>query len=141
MYILNIIIVFGVIYEVSVAGVTENGYGRDAISRIATPESAPSDAPSNFRVVGGNQTSVQLAWEPPRLLYRNGIIIKYQVRCYIVGEEETHDELKTLTEQTLKLSNLPTATHACLVRAWTKAGPGPWSDRIQFLINQKGRSI
>ncbi|CAH8605552.1 unnamed protein product [Schistosoma guineensis] len=131
---------FGVIYEVSVAGVTENGYGRDAISRIATPESAPSDAPSNFRVVGGNQTSVQLAWEPPRLLYRNGIIIKYQVRCYIVGEEETHDELKTLTEQTLKLSNLPTATHACLVRAWTKAGPGPWSDRIQFLINQKGPS-
>ncbi|VDO83173.1 unnamed protein product [Schistosoma curassoni] len=102
---------------------------------------APSDAPSNFRVIGGNQTSVQLAWEAPRLLYRNGIIIKYQVRCYIVGEEETHDELKTLTEQTLELSNLPTATHACLVRAWTKAGPGPWSDRIQFLINQKGGSI
>ncbi|CAH8629486.1 unnamed protein product [Schistosoma rodhaini] len=129
---------FGVIYEVSVAGVTENGYGRDAISRIATPESAPSDAPSNFRVVGGDQTSVQLAWEPPRLLYRNGIITKYQVRCYIVGEEENHDELKTITEQTLKLYNLPSATHACLVRAWTKAGPGPWSDRIQFLINQKG---
>lgn len=39
LYILNIVIVFGVIYEVSVAGVTENGYGRDAISRIATPES------------------------------------------------------------------------------------------------------
>ncbi|CAH8542393.1 unnamed protein product [Schistosoma turkestanicum] len=130
----------GVIYEVSVAAITKNGYGQEIASQIAIPESAPSDAPSNFRVVGGNQTSVQLAWEPPRLLYRNGIITKYQVRCYIVGEEENPDELKTLTEQTLKLINLPTATHACLVRAWTKAGPGPWSDRIQIIINQKGPS-
>ncbi|TNN10995.1 Tyrosine-protein phosphatase Lar [Schistosoma japonicum] len=128
---------FGVIYEVSVAAITKNGYGQETTGRIATPEAAPSDAPSNFRVVGGDQTSVQLAWDPPRLLYRNGIITKYQVRCYVVGAEENHDELKTLTEQTLKLTNLPAATHACLVRAWTKAGPGPWSDRIQFIINQK----
>nr|CAH8863550.1 unnamed protein product [Trichobilharzia regenti] len=131
---------FGVVYEFTVAAVTENGYGHEAVGQIAMPEAAPSDAPSNFRVVGGDETSVKLAWEPPRLLYQNGIITKYQVRCYIVGSEENHDELKTLTEQTLNLSNLPAGTHACLVRAWTKAGPGPWSDRVQFLIHQKGPS-
>ncbi|CAH8619198.1 unnamed protein product [Heterobilharzia americana] len=131
---------FGVIYEVSVAAVTKNGFGQEAVGRIPMPEAAPSDAPSNFRVVSGDQTSVKLAWEPPPLLYRNGIITKYQVRCYVVGSEENRDELKTLTEQSLNLFNLLPATHACLARAWTKAGPGPWSDRIQFLISPKGPS-
>ncbi|KAF7262011.1 hypothetical protein EG68_00751 [Paragonimus skrjabini miyazakii] len=127
---------FGVRYEVRVAAVSDKRVGPEATERISIPEAAPSDAPTNFRIVGGDETSIHLAWGAPQLQYRNGKITHYQVRCYIFGFEESTEKLNSVSETEIVLTDLEAATHACFVRAWTKAGSGPWSNRILFKIHQ-----
>ncbi|TPP63867.1 Receptor-type tyrosine-protein phosphatase F, partial [Fasciola gigantica] len=95
---------------------------------------APSDAPIDFHVATGDETSVHLTWKPPRFQYRNGKITQYQVRCYVLGREESTEKLRRVTANELIIADLTPETHACLVRAWTKVGPGPWSNRILFRI-------
>ncbi|CAL8070531.1 unnamed protein product [Calicophoron daubneyi] len=126
---------FGVTYEVRIAAVSHSGIGQEASERIQIPEAAPSDAPTDFRILDGDETSIHLTWGPPHVQYRNGQITQYQVRCYILGSEESTETLRIVKETDIILDNLPAATHACFVRAWTSFGPGPWSNRIMFRIH------
>ncbi|GAA54688.1 receptor-type tyrosine-protein phosphatase S [Clonorchis sinensis] len=98
---------------------------------------APSDAPDNFRILRGDETTIHLVWGPPSFQYRNGRVTHYQVRCYIVGSEEGTEKLHNVHANELVLTDLPAATHACFVRAWTKAGSGPWSNRVLFRTHTK----
>ncbi|VDP68401.1 unnamed protein product [Echinostoma caproni] len=105
---------FGVGYEFRVAAVGKNIISPEVTERILIPEAAPSDAPIDFRVATGDETSVHLTWKPPHFQYRNGRITQYQVRCYVLGEEESTEKLRRVTETELIIADLVSATHACL---------------------------
>ena len=97
----------------------------------------PSRGPENVSTTEVNYTTFRIAWIALPKQASNGNIRMYQVKLIsnktcTVAESPTYVTLNTITREVL-LSSLSICTRYDLaVRAYTMAGPGPYSKSIVF---------
>ncbi|CAH8622116.1 unnamed protein product [Heterobilharzia americana] len=122
---------YGLTYLFEVALMNTSSTGLTAQLEVSTPDAPPSSSPLHVRLSGLSSSSVEVSWAPPPVQYRNGKLTGYEVRFFEVGAE-------TQTESTIKVTvpgqrqytarGLKEKTfYTFMVRAFTSAGPGPWS--------------
>ncbi|CAH8868281.1 unnamed protein product, partial [Trichobilharzia szidati] len=122
---------YGLTYLFEVVLMNTSSTGLTAQLEVTTPDAPPSSSPLHVRLSGLSSSSVEVSWAPPPVQYRNGKLTGYEVRFFEVGAE-------TQTETTIKVTvpgqrqytarGLKEKTfYTFMVRAFTSAGPGPWS--------------
>lgn len=92
---------------------------------------APSSSPLHVRLSGLSSSSVEVSWAPPPVQYRNGKLTGYEVRIFEVGAETQTETIIKVTvpgQRQYTARGLKEKTfYTFMVRAFTSAGPGPWS--------------
>jgi hypothetical protein len=117
-------------YSIRVAAYTMVGAGPYSIPVVATTDQdVPSAAPETIDAVSTSQTSIQVAWDEVPEIDRNGIINGYEIE-YWQSRNDSNRMSVTVGPNTF-LHNLVTLdefkTYVVRVRAYTEAGPGPYS--------------
>ncbi|TPP66498.1 Receptor type tyrosine protein phosphatase, partial [Fasciola gigantica] len=91
----------------------------------------PSTSPLHVRLSGLSSSAVEVSWAPPPVQYRNGRITGYQIRYFEVGAESQTETMAKVTvpgQRQYTAKDLKEKTfYTFMVRAFTSAGPGPWS--------------
>ncbi|BET03182.1 phosphatase [Nesidiocoris tenuis] len=119
----------GVEYEFRVAGQNHIGFGQESIKYLLTPEGPPTGPPTNLSHHFQTPDVVCLTWEPPTRAQRNGQIIRYDVQFQKKLDQSTIMDRNT-THTKAVFSNLEESSeYSFRVRAHTKSGSGPWSDK------------
>ncbi|VDN97254.1 unnamed protein product [Rodentolepis nana] len=112
---------------------------------VTTPESRPSGFPVKVRLRPINATWVEVTWEPPPLLLRNGFLTIYYVRFYVDGEESETEQMYTiLIPEQLKYVAKDLRSQAYyhfMVRACNTGGVGPWSPSNNFQTAGESKQI
>ncbi|KAL1129262.1 hypothetical protein AAG570_013791 [Ranatra chinensis] len=119
----------GVEYEFRVAGQNQIGFGQETIKYLLTPEGVPTGPPTNLSYHFQTPDVACLTWDPPQRPHRNGQITRYDVQF-----QKKLDQVTILDRNTTRtravFSNLEEASeYVFRVRAHTRAGAGPWSDK------------
>ena len=94
----------------------------------------PSGPPAKVNVIFDMETnSIQVTWDLPELMERNGLITHYTVMYFT--ESEPGDDIEVETEETNKdiLNPYPNTQYIFQVRASTTAGSGPYSTEVYIL--------
>ena len=95
---------------------------------------APTAPPTNFVISAVNSTALSLAWNPPPLEHRNGLITKYTLTChetvngssYLVESPVFPYTVNNNGSIDLVLNGFrPGTTINCSVTASNEAGTGP----------------
>ena len=75
-----------------------------------------------------------MSWRPPPRSQRNGLIIAYEVNYGSRRRRRALEEsvVKTTAEFVLLLDLAPFTEYSVTVRAYTGAGPGPYSGAVTF---------
>lgn len=91
----------------------------------------PGASPQSLVVTDRGPNEVELRWKPPVKQLRNGKILQFEVRQFRREQRDTSETKLNTSLTTLMISNLETKTvYAFMVRAWTSAGAGPWTNPI-----------
>lgn len=123
-------------YEVTVTLRQPPGYDRrippkKAVQRFKTEDQPPTGAPHKLRVESRQDTKLGFGWEPPECLEQNGEISQYEYE--LVGLEDwnqgTREGVSPRTRADIGELQ-PGSLYRFRVRAFTSAGPGPWSEPI-----------
>ncbi|KAF8572045.1 hypothetical protein P879_02933 [Paragonimus westermani] len=105
--------------------------GVPARLNVTTPDAAPSTSPLHVRLSGLTSNAVEISWAPPPIQFRNGRITGYQVRYFEIGAETQTETMVKVTvpgQRQFTAKDLKEKTYyTFMVRAFTTAGPGPWS--------------
>uniref|UniRef100_UPI0037E94E28 protein tyrosine phosphatase receptor type Fa isoform X1 n=1 Tax=Semicossyphus pulcher TaxID=241346 RepID=UPI0037E94E28 len=120
----------GATYIFKLCAKNRAGNGEEYVKEISTPEDVPSSYPHNLSVVGLTASSTELAWDPPPLAGRNGMIVKYVVVYRDINSHHNHTNSTTETHMTVQ-GLLPDTTYDIRVQAFTSKGGGPISPSIQ----------
>ena len=90
----------------------------------------PSSPPLSVMVKSNNQTSLDVSWQPPLEIYRNGLIIGYAINYTRVGSSD--EIIVNITNGiTHTRSGLVTfAEYSVAVAAVNVNGRGPFSDAV-----------
>ncbi|CAH8592122.1 unnamed protein product [Schistosoma turkestanicum] len=122
---------YGLTYLFEVALMNTSSTGLTAQLEVTTPDAPPSSSPLHVRLSGLSSSSVEVSWASPPVQYRNGKITGYEVRFFEVGAET---QTETITKVIIPGQRQYTARglkektfYTFMVRAFTSAGPGPWS--------------
>lgn len=94
---------------------------------------APSGPPRDVVIIPRGKNTIRVSWSIPSAKDSNGKITKYEVVLYKPnGEKETYvNEEKTLSKD---ISGLETNQQYYVgVRAYTRVGPGPYSNNLTYL--------
>ena len=92
----------------------------------------PTGPPRNFTAIGVSSTSIRLQWDPPLLKHRNGEIVLYEI-LYHEQRPSFEDWFTNTTDNFVTVEELkPSTDYSFSIRAYTAAGPGPWSNRLPF---------
>lgn len=119
----------GVEYEFRVAGVNHIGTGQETVKYYRTPEGAPSGPPTNITVRFQTPDVVCIVWDPPGREHSNGQIIRYDVQFHKKIDHGAGAERNTTIRRAV-FTNLDENTEYIFrVRAYTKQGAGPFSDK------------
>ena len=96
---------------------------------------APTAPPTNFVISSVNSTALSLAWNPPPLEHRNGLITKYTLTCYETVNGSSYLVKSPVFPYTLNNYNgsvdlvlngfRPGTIINCSVTASNEAGTGP----------------
>ena len=90
---------------------------------------APAVAPQNPSSTTINATAVQVQWEEVPEIDRNGIVMFYEVQVDPARFQNVHYENVSGSELVLVVDGLEEyVDYNFTVRAYTSAGPGPFSD-------------
>ena len=95
--------------------------------------SAPSSSPAGVVVQTFNATAFNVSWRPPPRSERNGLVIAYEVNY---GSRRRRRKsirnsiVNTTAEFVLLLDLAPCTQYTVTVRAYTGAGPGPYSGPV-----------
>ncbi|KAL3115899.1 hypothetical protein niasHT_007199 [Heterodera trifolii] len=123
-------------YEVTVTlrqppGVDRRVAPKKAVQRFQTADQPPSGAPHKLRVEGRWDTKLAFGWEPPECLEQNGEISQYEYELNGLDEwnQGTRQGVSPRTRADIG-ELLPGSLYRFRVRAFTSAGPGPWSEPI-----------
>lgn len=120
----------GVEYEFRVAGSNHIGIGQETVKIFQTPEGVPSGPPSNITVRFQTPDVVCVTWEPPVREFRNGLITRYDVQFHKKIDHGLGSE-RNMTLRKAVFTNLEENTEYIFrVRAYTKQGAGPFSEKI-----------
>jgi len=97
----------------------------------------PSRGPENVSTTEVNYTTFQLAWIALPKEAGNGNIKMYQIKLIsnktcTVAQSPTYLTLNTTTREVLLTSLFICTRYDVAVRAYTMAGPGPYSKSIAF---------
>ncbi|ESO06781.1 hypothetical protein HELRODRAFT_98742 [Helobdella robusta] len=95
----------------------------------------PSGAPQNFTATGfnNNPKSVKLQWNAPSKDHRNGEIIVYEVMYHLANNPTIEWRPYNTTNDSYIFDSLkPNTEYNFQTRAYTKEGPGPWSNQLLF---------
>ena len=107
----------------------------------------PSEAPQNVMLMFESSTAIRVSWEEVPAIDENGIIIMYQVQY---DRLETFGDLIStknvnITDTSMLLTVLTGleeyVEYNISVRAYTSAGPGPYSDGVVERTPTAGRGI
>ena len=99
---------------------------------------APSDSPQNVRGKSTESTSLEISWDPPPLEHRNGIITDYIIKYKSKGGQNRYAPVDG-TKTSFVLRNLKKFTkYFVWVRANTKVGRGPFTDKYIFSTAEDG---
>ena len=105
---------------------------------------APSGPPTNVTVSIESSTSILVSWSEVPAIDRNGIITQYEV---VYEPLETFGEMIgshaiNTTNMTVTLSNLQEdVDYKMSVRAYTSAGPGPFSAEVENRTSEDGKTV
>uniref|UniRef100_A0A158QEZ1 Protein-tyrosine-phosphatase n=3 Tax=Hymenolepis diminuta TaxID=6216 RepID=A0A158QEZ1_HYMDI len=120
----------GITYEFQITVINSTMKGISERINVTTPESL------KVRLRPINATWVEVTWEPPPLLLRNGLLTIYYVRFYVYGEESETEQMYTiLIPEQLKYIAKDLRSQAYyhfMVRACNAGGAGPWSPSNNF---------
>lgn len=120
----------GVEYEFRVAGSNHIGIGQETVKIFQTPEGTPAGPPSNITVRFQTPDVVCVTWDPPTRDNRNGLITRYDVQFHKKIDHGLGSE-RNMTLRKAVFTNLEEHTEYIFrVRAYTKQGAGPFSDKI-----------
>lgn len=120
----------GVEYEFRVAGMNPTGTGQETIKYVQTPEGSPTGPPSNITVRFQTPDVVCVTWDSPNREERNGQIIRYDVQFHKKNDHGLGTERNTTVRRAV-FTNLEESTEYIFkVRAYTKQGAGPYSEKI-----------
>ncbi|KAL9924781.1 tyrosine-protein phosphatase Lar isoform 5-T7 [Glossina fuscipes fuscipes] len=120
----------GVEYEFRIAGSNHIGIGQETVKIFQTPEGVPGGPPSNITVRFQTPDVVCVTWEPPTREHRNGIITRYDVQFHKKIDHGLGSE-RNMTLRKAVFTNLEENTEYIFrVRAYTKQGAGPFSEKI-----------
>ena len=99
----------------------------DSIGKKSILILAPSGPPTNLRVIFVNSTSLVVAWSPPELILRNGIIQHYNVcvRSFAVTSRCENVVLPGSQRSYIASGLKPFTTYDVIVSAATSVGYGP----------------
>ncbi|XP_022783215.1 titin-like isoform X2 [Stylophora pistillata] len=121
----------GVTYHFYVRAVTIKP-GQNASFSVKTYEYEPSRAPENVSSIKVEYTKYQITWDALTREVANGLIKMYQVRLTLKESCTSVDASFNSTYNTTKTEMLFSSLSICTsyevsVRAFTEAGPGPYS--------------
>ncbi|XP_053961046.1 tyrosine-protein phosphatase Lar isoform X1 [Anastrepha ludens] len=120
----------GVEYEFRVAGSNHIGIGQETVKIFQTPEGTPGGPPANITVRFQTPDVVCVTWDPPTREHRNGIITRYDVQFHKKIDHGLGSE-RNMTVRKAVFTNLEENTEYIFrVRAYTKQGAGPFSEKI-----------
>ena len=95
--------------------------------------SAPSSAPASVVVHDFNATAFNVSWRPLPRGQRNGLVIAYEVQYGPNNQSQIFVKdsvVNTTAEFVLLLDLAPCTEYSVTVRAYTEAGPGPYSGAV-----------
>ncbi|KAI8499947.1 hypothetical protein Bbelb_222640, partial [Branchiostoma belcheri] len=118
------------LYRLSVQAITRAGPGQEVAIEQATAQGAPSGSIENLQVVSFQPAAMQISWDPPACEQRNGNITQYEVNSEEVNSTSPLPGSETANVSTTDIwlyDLVPYTTYQLRVRAYTRAGPGPWS--------------
>uniref|UniRef100_A0A915Q6K3 Fibronectin type-III domain-containing protein n=1 Tax=Setaria digitata TaxID=48799 RepID=A0A915Q6K3_9BILA len=120
-------------YRISVAAKT-NIAGQQISQEVQTEEAAPSGAPVYIRATNIQPTEVSIVWQAPACLQTNGEITEYEFEATPAERYDSGGTIKQTVRGTrTKITGLSSYTkYLVRIRAFTRKGPGPWSEPIQF---------
>lgn len=120
----------GVEYEFRVAGSNHIGIGQETVKILQTPEGIPSGPPANISVRFQTPDIVCITWDPPTREHRNGQITRFDVQFHKKIDHGLGSE-RNMTLRKAVFTNLEENTEYIFrVRAYTKQGAGPLSEKI-----------
>ena len=99
----------------------------------------PSHSPLSLVVLNVTSTTIELDWEPPPLLHRNGVIGSYIILCSEIETNETIRSNSSTSEFIIRELH-PYYNYECKVSAVT-VGVGPFSSTITVTTLQDGENI
>ncbi|CAH8437384.1 unnamed protein product [Dicrocoelium dendriticum] len=122
---------YGATYLFEVSLLNDSATGPPTMLNVTTPDAPPSTSPVHLRLSGLSSSAVEMSWAPPPVQSRNGHITGYQVRYFEVGAESQTETMAKVTvpgQRQYIAKDLKEKTYyTFMVRAFTSAGPGPWS--------------
>ncbi|OON23142.1 fibronectin type III domain protein [Opisthorchis viverrini] len=136
---------FGATYQFEVSLLNASVTGPSARLNVTTPDAPPSTSPLHVRLSGLSSSAVEISWAPPPVQYRNGRITAYQVRYFEVGAETQTETMAKVTvpgQRQHTAKDLKEKTfYTFMVRAFTSAGPGPWSGASNIRTSVERKSL
>ncbi|XP_072016268.1 angiopoietin-1 receptor-like [Amphiura filiformis] len=116
-------------YKVYVKAVNKQA-GAVAVENATTIETAPSGPPIGSEISHRTDTTLGIRFQSPNKPLRNGIIILFE--CELIDSADASKvQYVNTTSLLCGFENLkPAEGYQMQVRAYTKAGPGPYSDRL-----------
>lgn len=103
---------------------------------MQTEEAAPSGAPIYIRVTNVLPTEVAVVWQAPACLQTNGEITEYEYEVIPLERRDygTDGTIKQIVRGTRSkiIGLFPYTKYSIRIRAYTRKGPGPWSESVQF---------
>ncbi|CAH1268400.1 PTPRT [Branchiostoma lanceolatum] len=121
------------LYRLSVQAITRAGPGQEVAIEQTTAQGAPSGSIENLQVVSFQAKAMQISWDPPACESRNGNITHYEVSSEEVNSTSPLPGSETANVSTTDIwlyDLVPYTTYRLRVRAYTRAGPGPWSTQL-----------
>lgn len=113
-----------------------NILGKPVSQEVQTHEATPSGAPVYIRIINVLPTEVAVIWQAPACLQTNGEITEYEFEATPLerldyGADSTVRQVVRGTRT--KITGLsPYTKYLVRIRAFTRKGPGPWSEPVQF---------
>ncbi|XP_037912845.1 tyrosine-protein phosphatase Lar isoform X5 [Hermetia illucens] len=120
----------GVIYEFRVAGMNHIGIGQEYVKYLPTPEGVPSGPPANISVRFQTPDVLCITWDSPTAEHRNGQITRYDVQFHKKIDHGLGSERNTTLRKAVFTNLEENTEYVFRVRAYTKQGAGPFSDKL-----------
>ena len=98
---------------------------------------APSGAPRITEAMAISPTELEVSWSGVAAIDRNGIITVYEVHYQPLRDFEADLTRVNTTNTSIVLTNLhESVQYNITVRAFTRVGPGPFSDHVITITNE-----